>query len=511
MRNLLLFMLLAGIWLPAQAQTVHIFYDAFHDSISYQENGLKVDRPLVKKGSKVVVHVTNYNDYLYELKVTTNERNYSVPSSSLASMLMGGGGGGENGLGLLQGLLGQGSGSVLPGFSTTEGTDFGFSSSSTAGVELSREASNKLQSFTSAMASVKAIERDIAERNESLQNIIERQEHSLFMRGEVNKLRNDASLSPNTSRKLMMEYLEKLLDLEANGAFALDDMLKQAKVKRNFMEGVDEYEYQVDLLEKKSREVSNIAWELEQLAVPMSYQNDVDATLQQMTNKTTLLRSKVDQLREQAPELLNESLTDLAAVRYQYEELKDHRFEKQLVIYPEGDITTVNIDLIPLNAAEEGLPTRTASPIKLESYGGLQINASVGISFASFFDRPQNYINPTGEIFGDELDAFSPIVTSFIHFYGQSKRNVSLAGTLGIGLGIGNQQGGSLTNYFLGPSLIIGKGQRIVLTSGLLGGKVDRLANGLEVGDVFMESTIPLKSIYELGFFVGVSFNVLGN
>jgi len=494
------------------AQKLHIYYDAFHDSTYYELEGKIVDQPIMKKGEAVVLHVTNYNDYVYELKVTSSGENYAIPTSGMASMFFGGGN--TQDIGLLQGLLDK-SGKVLDLKSLAEGTDsdLGFGSSGSENT-LSREAIVKLQEFNSLITNVQAIESEIASNKEFLCTIVQQQQHSAFMLEEVKKLRNNAGMSPNTNRRLRLEYLEKLLDVEKGEEYQLEDLLAQSKVKENFMQGLQAYREKVGQLETSSAAAKSLAGELAKFSLPSDQNTLVVTTVASLDQRTKELQENIKAMSEKAPGLLDSSLTRLAAARYEYEELLDHRFEKTITLYPEKDLTTLQITLTPLPQQADKVPTRTASPIKVPSHGGLQINASVGISFARYFDQPLKYlVDKDGILIGEELDPFSPIITSYLHFYGQSKGNVSFAGTFGIGLGFGNQESttcASLSNFFIGPSLIIGKKQRIVLTGGLTGGKLERLDNGLELGDEFMESTIPLKSVYELGTFLGISFNIAG-
>ena len=44
-----------------------------------------------------------------------------------------------------------------------------------------------------------------------------------------------------------------------------------------------------------------------------------------------------------------------------------------------------------------------------------------------------------------------------------------------------------------------------------MGGKIDRLGQGYQVGDSLISEAgaLPLRSVYDVGFFVGLSFNVL--
>jgi hypothetical protein len=64
--------------------------------------------------------------------------------------------------------------------------------------------------------------------------------------------------------------------------------------------------------------------------------------------------------------------------------------------------------------------------------------------------------------------------------------------------------------FFLGPSLIFGNSQRLVLSLGLMGGKVESLAKGFKVGDAFDPDNgdLPTKGKYNLGMFMGLSFNL---
>jgi hypothetical protein len=142
----------------------------------------------------------------------------------------------------------------------------------------------------------------------------------------------------------------------------------------------------------------------------------------------------------------------------------------------------------------------------------MKINVSIGISFSGYFKQPQSYYLQDTIIRSENADAFLPIITSFFHFYPQSAGNVSIGGNFGIGIPLTNSENGQSLSFFLGPSFIIGKGQRIVLSTGVMGGKVQQLAQGLEVGDKLLPfSPVPTKSAYELGYFLGVSFNISGS
>jgi len=140
------------------------------------------------------------------------------------------------------------------------------------------------------------------------------------------------------------------------------------------------------------------------------------------------------------------------------------------------------------------------------------VNASIGVAFGQLFSQPQSFFVRDSSIRSEDKDSFFPIVTSFFHFYGQTAGNTAFGGSFGIGLPIVSSGGVQSASFFLGPSLIIGRGERIVVTSGIMGTRVERLAQGYEVGDRFISqaNNVPTKTVYELGYFLGLSFNVLG-
>ena len=177
-----------------------------------------------------------------------------------------------------------------------------------------------------------------------------------------------------------------------------------------------------------------------------------------------------------------------------------------------GDRLKLKVRLEPIDTLRiPNLQTRQLSALDIPVYGGFKVNASIGVSFGSFFNQPQGYFLRDSVIVSEKRDGYLPIITSFLLFYPQSAGNVSVGGTFGVGLSIGGDSGAQSIHFLLGPSLIFGQSERIALSAGLMGGRTDRLGQGYQVGDSLISEagTVPLRSVYELGFFVGLSFNVL--
>lgn len=143
--------------------------------------------------------------------------------------------------------------------------------------------------------------------------------------------------------------------------------------------------------------------------------------------------------------------------------------------------------------------------------GGMKIDFSSGVFFTGLTD--ESYV--TREVTdgggnmrrivqrGGEEDDFSATVGALAHVH---RRGFPVAASFGVGTS------GSRFNYYVGPSLLLGREQRWVLTAGLTGSNVKRLAGGLRVGDTFQpeNDNIPTESRFRYGFFVGFSFNFTG-
>ena len=152
------------------------------------------------------------------------------------------------------------------------------------------------------------------------------------------------------------------------------------------------------------------------------------------------------------------------------------------------------------------------APINIEVYGGLQVNASVGVSFGQFAKSPQTYFVRDSFLRAEDESNFIPFLATNIHFYFQSRRNLSYGGTFGVGMALTNNDNMETPTFFLGPSVIFGKSQSFTVSAGAMGGRIRRLSQGYSVGDRYSSdaNVVPTKTKFELGHFIGISFN-MGN
>lgn len=145
---------------------------------------------------------------------------------------------------------------------------------------------------------------------------------------------------------------------------------------------------------------------------------------------------------------------------------------------------------------------------------GIRLDASIGFAgsiHSKNFSYDLQYNNKKEQIIvNQDKSRFSP---SFVGFFTASYRSAShFTGGLSFGLGISADKGAlSFDNFFIGPSLMIGKYERITLTSGVSLKNLPRLNEVYKEGDVvpneFKLDNVTTKS-YQPGFFVSVSYNL---
>ena len=102
----------------------------------------------------------------------------------------------------------------------------------------------------------------------------------------------------------------------------------------------------------------------------------------------------------------------------------------------------------------------------------------------------------------------SPTCGTFIHFYAGKTKGVKWGGAFGFGIPLQGEK--KDINFLLGITGAIGKNEPILVTVGAAGSKVNKLANGYNVGSKTIEKD-PAKlttSGYGVGGFLSVTFNL---
>jgi hypothetical protein len=138
--------------------------------------------------------------------------------------------------------------------------------------------------------------------------------------------------------------------------------------------------------------------------------------------------------------------------------------------------------------------------ITIPVLGGFRPSVSSGIFFSGL-TSPSFFKDANGKASSGARDKFSTALGALVHTpFSTSNPAVSVALSLGVAIKDSNPV------YVLGPSVILGRRQRTVLSVGISGGQVTRLS-GIKLGDAVSGDQVPTAKVFRYGFYFGLSYN----
>lgn len=500
------------------AQDLHLYYDLFTDSMSYQKDGRPIAKPKIKKGDFIVLHFTEFNPYLYQGDVDIEQNNGDDWSGGASAGALGQ----APGLSSIIPMLGGAGGAGMPGplsFFDIPLVSMGenslklrdFFSNSRGPAQVIQEAQVQLQALS-------RIQAEMTEIYEAIQNFERSEQAARLASRHIDQLLMNPRMKPSLIRKIAGEYLKLIFPDKSVDALQLDDAFnwqQRPAVKRRLLQDLQnkqrEFDTQLLHMAPISEQLSNLD------ASDSPALEEFSSDLGKVVGQGKSLRQQLEAyLKYQSQQPVQEiSLEDMMALQLKFREIADQSFSYDVAISVEKVNVIVTGSFQPLDSlvssAREVRTGAKIKTIKLQAHGGMRVNTGFGIGFGHFFDPAQEFSAREQTIVADKAGAVQPSLTTFLHFYPARWDGFALAGTFGVGIPLSGGNVGAL-NFYLGPSLLFGRSQRIVLSGGLTTGPVQRLAKGFQVGDPFDPSNgdIPTQTRYELGYFLGISFNLGG-
>lgn len=508
------------------AQDLHVYYNLQTQGLRYVIDSQQVSRPFVRKGSNVILHIENYNNYLYDVVIQQENQEVRLPASVSPTSLS-----------TLFPTLNKNAANLF-----TASGDRGLDNFSLSGVGTSKEGEGRgpasydaslgisrtqfqsltqaVENFNQTLEKMQMISTEINDTRKDVQSLVEAHQINAFILQEIERIKLDPALKPEQIKRMSHAYMTKALNLsdQSNGELNLDSLLRKGNTRAQLVNILEKVKEKHDDFREQKAQLNTLKASLtdqfsENLLLNSQYVQPAvqsyDQALNQ-ENEITTLENNILQLVTDIPEV---DVLKLASLWREYEALQANTFTKDYRTLADADNIVFNIRLTPNDSGVSNkAPAIQIAPIEVPVAGGFKVNASIGLAFGQLFKRPQSYFVRDSFIRAEDKDSFFPIVASFFHFYSQSKNTVSFGGNFGIGLPITGDSGQS-ASFFLGPSLLIGRDNRLVLNAGLMGTRVERLAQGFQLGDSFPSrvNNVPTKNVYEMGYFLGLSFNVIGS
>ena len=187
----------------------------------------------------------------------------------------------------------------------------------------------------------------------------------------------------------------------------------------------------------------------------------------------------------------------------------------------DGDIASFDVKITPSATRTLG-PYRNPIEFKFDvpAKGGLKVDFSVGptLSFGKNAKDQLYYLEKTSNSDMVTLKGrnnnnnISPGIGAFMHAYPRSGKFTSIGGMFGIGAGFQNTSTTNFNIYF-GLTGVLGKTQRIMISSGVSYLRVERIKNDqFEEGIKYPVSEINIdnvtEKVYKPSFFFSISYNL---
>ncbi|MBK8555846.1 MAG: hypothetical protein IPL65_08765 [Lewinellaceae bacterium] len=254
---------LAALRLPAQ--DLHIYCDAFSDSIFYQRNGKLVENAMVRKGDQIILHIRNYNNYPYNIELETENKNLTLaegqygkgfaPSSAGASpfsMLLKSVGGGFPGL---PDLFGGGN------------DNFGFAGND-GNAEQASQIAKKVAEFRKNLKYLEQTDTDLAALESKLEMSMAAQKMHDFSIEEINRLRYDPNLEPAQIKRMTQEYAQQIFQESNPENLTLQYVLDRSNARSDVAALISDYRLKVNRYDRFHQKIAGLSEELQQFSVP---------------------------------------------------------------------------------------------------------------------------------------------------------------------------------------------------------------------------------------------------
>lgn len=225
----------------------------------------------------------------------------------------------------------------------------------------------------------------------------------------------------------------------------------------------------------------------------------------EMINQLIRATSVLDHLR---PEW-NNYFREIAEL---YTAIQAMSFSYQYEIPAVGDRVNVKIDIHDHGtrierARGDGVRLVSSRQYEIPVVGGWKINASLGMAGSYFFHHQNGFGIVDGRITSALIDRFTPSAAAYFHIYRRSASPVTFGPTIGAGMALNRLHA---AQFMLGGSLVLGDGEQMVITTGMIGGQVAKLAPGYTIGSPFTGNTVPTEEGFDVGLFVGMSYSLFG-
>lgn len=232
-----------------------------------------------------------------------------------------------------------------------------------------------------------------------------------------------------------------------------------------------------------------------------------ERTLREIGEITSNSYQRLARMKKANENKPDELMEEVAAVAKLYKEINAAHFQFSYLVSNEEDISDLKLEVYPkLDSLNKDTVIQYFDLTKKRN---VKIRNSVGVAFTFFNANNTNYyIGNDSVIKRSDKDLFTPLLSTFIHFYAGKVRGAKLGGAFGFGIPLQGEK--KDVNFLLGVTAAFGKNEPVLLTFGAAGAKVNKLSNGNKLGDITTETNPDnlVNAGYGVGGFMSVTFNL---
>jgi len=185
-------------------------------------------------------------------------------------------------------------------------------------------------------------------------------------------------------------------------------------------------------------------------------------------------------------------------------------------VQPKNDLATFEVEI---TAKNKDVEVNNSRKFKHSEFvrRGTRIDFSMGLA-GSYFSNAKVYeiytVNGQNKVGLKSENLTVPSIIAMISMTSRSSKYIAIGGSAGLGIDINNGKI-QIGNFFIGPTLILGKYDRLMFTPGVALRNVGKLKNGFKLDDTILDQTSDINSVltdnYKLGFFVALTYNLTKN
>jgi hypothetical protein len=484
----------------------------------YKKDGMITETPGVRKRDLVQLHIIEFNNYLYNIKTEQKEVSEEAGKDDIINSFISDPRGSIDGIfnSLPLGKIGSG----FAGINPSDFLGFGGQNDGARGGDLDVLVESAEEYINSLVVTTKAIENLSGQINVLSKRI---SAGSLSI-AYIDDLLKSPDLPPTQIKELVMEHLDRMF----GESFVAQPTLESALSWSDNIKKLREQSAQMNQLKQKwdkdKPEFDRVVSKLLQSVSELNEEERKGLTiLQNKRDELSLIDMQISTYTDNLGKLeeMAASITPdkLGALYRKTLEVKNHRFEYNQTFKPIGREMDLVLNITPRGSNEEAdadsYRTRT---IRVMNYEGFKYTITPGFCVAGFFTPQKRYsvaLNNNNETVIAETDAdkFVPLVTTAVQVYNDRGKRVTPGALLGLAVPLTPNGGQSQSlNFVLGPSLVIGRDQRISISLGFMGGKTTRLSEGVTPFQPFDTQNgvrpIPTVERYEFGWYFGVTGNL---